>query len=521
MCLEKKKYTLLFRGCSRHSATFVAYRPAEMRLSLSKKEVAEIHLMLTTLPIPPIPVAISMDYEHLEDTELKAAFEMATLSLVKDSLSDDGIGNSLSIFAALSFFVKWSASTGVDPVKKHQDMQHKKDASLLRIISNVLDYNDTVGKCQPQNKKDDDILQLFITASQEWINTYLPDNITIKINAAPNNKTIGFEHDLHIAMAHYCYSQGVLYNSKNSNLMCKVHDRLYNTFLEEQKCTKEEDVIKEAVDGVVNTASTHEHMEIAALYSQFPYHKMMLLCFDRLLQDCLYGHKTPDSSGNVQQNARDLLKMSFANYESMTSKTASLASSKITSSSPVSETECVDCTLVEIPVKIDENTAAAKVELKTLLKPSHTSESQQISSLPDQMSNLVPIEEVAKTPESMPPIANSTAHGCVADMGSYKSCIGIFILGMVNYLQKDDPYSLQNMSTSLRHLLELMVHGNAKARLACELINIPQLFKLVRSNVEGLGRGGTLDDIEATLLEIEKTHCARNDKEVASITQAL
>jgi len=327
---QKKENTIMSAGSEKMGDTFGnTLTVLKMRLSLSQKEVAEIHLMLTTLPIPPMPVGLTMQYALLEDTEEKAAFEMATFTLVKDSLADDGIVNSHSIFAALSFFAKWSASTGTNPLQKHLDMQLKKDASLLRFIASVLDYNETAASYVSTDAKDAAILQLFITASQEWINTYLPENISITIHPAPKNKDIGFEHDLHIAMAHYCYSQGVLYNSKDSVLMCKVHDGLYSDFLEQQKNTAEDNAAGEDAREKI-----HEHMEIAAMYSQFPYHKMMQLCFDRLLQDCLYGHKNPNSDCDVQQNARDLLKMSFANYKAMTSKSACIEPPHMTACSP-------------------------------------------------------------------------------------------------------------------------------------------------------------------------------------------
>jgi len=472
-----------------------------MRLSLSKKEVAEVHLMLTTLPIPPIPVVLTMVYEHLEDSEVKAAFEMATSTLVKDSLSDDGIVNSHSIFAALSFFAKWSASTGVDPLKKQEDMQHKKDASLLRIISSVLDYNEKTTTGLGVGAKDDDILQIFITASQEWINTYLPDNISVTIRPAPNNKTIGFEHDLHIAMAHYCYSQGVLYNSKNSALMCKVHDGLYNDFLQQQKNATEDDAADQIVSGESGTAtSTLEHMEIAAMYSQFPYHKMMLLCFERLLQDCLYGHTTPADNNSVQQNARDLLKMSFTNYTNMTSKTVSMGSLKLSIS-------CGEPAPVAASVQVDFG-AVETITLETSAQPLHTNVLPILKAMSLDSDSAEEIETLAKPTESAPPVVDAIQHGCPADMGSYKSSIGIFILGIVNFLQKDDPYFIQNMSTSLRHLSELMVHGNDKAKEACALINIPELVKLVRFNIDGLGQSGTISDIRTTLLEIEEIQLA-------------
>jgi len=273
-----------------------------MRLSLSKKEVAEVHLMLTTLPLPPIPIILEMDVTKLEDGELKTAFEMATSSIVKDSQLHDGIVNAHSVFAALSFFVKWSAAPTQAGTARPMDMQHKKDASLLRIISSILDFNEREHSSTHSATRDDDILQLFVVASQDWVNTYLPDTITIAIKAAPKNKTIGFEHDMHIAMAHYCYAQGVLYNSKDSRLMCTVHDGLYNDYVQMAK--------KAAEDAEPNDAGKPEHnlehIEIAKMYSQFPYHKMLLLCYDRLLRDCLYGHTLDVPGNNVEQNARDL-----------------------------------------------------------------------------------------------------------------------------------------------------------------------------------------------------------------------
>ena len=432
-----------------------------MRLSLSPKEVAEIHLMLTTLPIPPIPVAVCINVDALEDGEVKTAFEMATTSIVHDSLRDDGIVNSHSVFAAMSLFAKWSASTSTPEIK--EDMQYKKDASLLRIIASVLEYNESAHlTARDDSTKDDDILQVFITASQEWIDTYLPGTISVTITAAPKNTMIGFEHDLHIAMSHYCYSQGVLYNSKNSSLMCSVHDGLFNEFLSQSKQAVEDADVDE------KTEHSHEHMEIAAMYSRFPYHKMMLLCFDRLLRDCLYGHKTHGADPNVHQNARDLLKMSFANYKAMTHKTVSAETTQCTTTFTRPESSS--------PVTHIANT----VNFDAIAVAAHT-----------------------KAPKSSGEIGASNT-GCFTDMGSYKSSIGIFILGFVNFLKKDDPYFLQNMHTSLRHLHELLSDGNDMAKQACQLIDLGKLVPLVRANLVGLNNTHTVDEIETILFHFEK-----------------
>jgi hypothetical protein len=105
-------------------------------------------------------------------------------------------------------------------------------------------------------------------------------------------------------------------------------------------------------------------------------------------------------------------------------------------------------------------------------------------------------------------------------MGSYKSSIGIFILGMANFLQKDDPYCMQNINTSLRHLSELMRHGNAHAKQACGLINIPRLIELVRLNITGLSYDNTMAEIKQSLLEIEQMHLTLIHSETTAALEA-
>ena len=436
-----------------------------MRLSLSKKEVAEIHLMLTTLPIPPIPITIDMDVTKLEDGELKTAFEMATSSIVKDSQQQDGIVNAHSVFAALSFFVKWTSPPTPEGAARQTDMQHKKDASLLSIIASILDFNEREHSDANVATRDDDILQVFVKASQQWINTYLPDTITIAIKAAPQNKTIGYEHDMHIAMAHYCYAQGVLYNSKDSRLLCTVHDGLYNDYLK---------TVKQAAEDVdVNTQEkpedTREHIEIAKMYSQFPYHKMLLLCYDRLLKDCLYGHTLQVPGNDVEQNARDLLKVSFENYKSIVNKSATTVDDATVVPSTCTSSCVPTARILELPP--DVTTAPTPPAVCT--------------------TNIPRVLAVGKT-------------GCMADMGSYKSSMGMFVLGIVNFLVNNDAYSVSNMRTSLRHLQELAYTGSDKAKQACSLINMPALVQLVRNHMHGIECGRDMkEEIEMSLIQLE------------------
>jgi len=424
-----------------------------MRLSLSKKELSEVHLMLTTLPIPPIPISVQIDTERMPDGDQKTAFHMATTSVVQDSLLADCIVNSHSVFAALSFFVKWSVTPN-SSAEEHKEIQNKKDAALLRIISSVLDYNEA-SQARVDVDEDDTVLAIFIKASQEWINMYLPDTITITIAAAPENMTIGFEHDLHIAMAHYCYSQGVLYNSKDSALLCSVHDGLYNDYIAQSKLDAEDNdadppCCSDGAPGPV-VGQTNEHLDITEMYSKFPYHKMLLLCYNRLVTDCLYGHSHTSTGpqANPVQNARDLLDISFANYDAM---------------------------------------------MKNI--PPHALSTQTPGEGPQHNTTVATANTVAVEPTAAP--------HCPADMGSYKSSVGIFVLGIVNFLQQDNLYFLQNMHTSLLHLHELRQNGNAKARLACQMVDTSKLVDLVRDNLGGLQPCDTVLQIQSLLLLLEQ-----------------
>jgi len=285
-----------------------------MRLSLSPKEVAQIHLMLTTLPMPPIPVSIKIeiDASKIEDPETKTAFDMATAPILKDSVTHDGIVNSHSVFASMAFFMKWS-KFGNDKDAQTKIIQHK-DGALLLLIKSILEYN--TAHPDPSSYQDSEILAIFLEISQEWINSYMPRGITCEIGLAKKHEGIGYEDNLHISMAHYCYSQGVLYNSKPDEVKCHVHEGLFNTF--QDRCKQENELKQQDDESTAVAADTveREHVEIAQLYSQFSYHKLLVLCFQRLLKDSLHGHSyKKNDCDNANENARELLKLSYENYK--------------------------------------------------------------------------------------------------------------------------------------------------------------------------------------------------------------
>jgi len=296
------------------------------RISLSEKEVAQIHLMLTTLPLPPIPITLQLDTTKMEDEETKTALDMALASVMQDKRTQDGIVNSHSVFAAMSFFLKWS-KYGSDPAVQ-ANIMHVKDGILLMLIQQVIEYH--CAHPDTATYKDEEILQIFIAISQAWINSYLPPGVTCAIGPAPKQENIGYEDNLHISMTHYCYAQGVLYNSKNAQVSCETHKLLCETLQRQRAADVADGCGEETEVGNRHTQKMEpEHVAIAQLYSQFPYHKLMVLCFNRLLQDSLHGHNyvpNEDTKQEIEHNTKELLRLSFDNYKSILTTPASASS---------------------------------------------------------------------------------------------------------------------------------------------------------------------------------------------------
>jgi len=128
----------------------------------------------------------------------------------------------------------------------------------------------------------------------------MPDDADLTMTSNLDFSAITYEHPLHIAMAHYCYSQGVLYSNKSSKVTCPVHHELEARY-SEIKTEQEPDMVKQ------------EHLEIAEMYSEFSYSKLLNLCYNRLPTDSLYGHNYAESD-NVYENAKLLLDLSVINY---------------------------------------------------------------------------------------------------------------------------------------------------------------------------------------------------------------
>ena len=290
----------------------------ETRYSLSPTEVSDLHIMLSMLPFPPMPMRMDLDASSLEgvDASVHDAFVVATATLVRDSACGEGIVNSHSIIAALSLFHKWSARCADSTI----DMRAKtaKEGATLDLVGAVLSFTSpstpksataagVVGCIQDGSFActEEKASLVFFETSRAWIQSYLPTGVTMTVRAA-DMSAIPHEHDLHISMSHYCYAQGVMYSSKDSKLACEMHINMLATLRERVKQASEDPDDAAANNKLDRDECRHMGMELAEMYSKYPYGKLMILCAKRLYNDALYGYKNVDPA-NVHNNAKALL----------------------------------------------------------------------------------------------------------------------------------------------------------------------------------------------------------------------
>lgn len=100
--------------------------------------------------------------------------------------------------------------------------------------------------------------------------------------------------------------QGLLYSNKE-NSKCAQHERLENEY--EARLKKEAN--GDATHEELNLDHSHcreKSMDIAEEYSKNPYASLVMLCFDRLKNDCLYGYENATKE-NTFEEAVALLKL--------------------------------------------------------------------------------------------------------------------------------------------------------------------------------------------------------------------
>jgi len=133
-----------------------------MQLSLSKKDVAQLHIMLSTLPIPPLPVSLILDTSRMQEGDIKTSFNMATVQIAKDAITGDKIVNTHSIVASMSFFAMWNVEKNTD--ESRRSIMHAKEAVVLSLIKRIICYSE---KCRDEKVActDEGVSKIFFDTS--------------------------------------------------------------------------------------------------------------------------------------------------------------------------------------------------------------------------------------------------------------------------------------------------------------------------------------------------------------------
>ena len=512
-----------------------------MQLSLSKKDVAQLHIMLSTLPIPPLPVALTLDTSRMQPGDVKTSFDMATVQIAKDAISGDKIVNTHSIVASMSFFTTWNVEKNTDDSRRA--IMHAKEAAILALIKKVIKYSET---CRDEKLActDEGVSQIFFDTTVAWIGCNMPDDADLLMTKSLDFSAITYEHPLHVAMAHYCYSQGVLYSNKNSKVCCEVHHELearYNA----KKTDEEADPVRQ------------EHLEIAEMYSEFSYSKLLNLCYTRLLKDSLYGHDYAESD-NVYENAKQLLDLSVSNYNKVINAeqkqpSIEIEQDSVCTKSPVglervgqATTEQVceattepACEATTEPVCGATTEPACEATTEPVCAPTTEPVCEDIALVAEIGKSVGNVLDPAPHPNVEPTNTNSTADPDAADAGgqevvhfitkpvcttavqsvgltrapsateqadsdddcstatnhsapllspevnfmqlaSYRSAAGIFMIELISFMKNDSMHSFENIKTNLRHLLELLQVDDPMVREACQVIDFTNLITLVK-----------------------------------------
>lgn len=260
------------------------------RLSLDKKEVHDLAQSLAVLPFPPLPVRIAQlrnPFDVDTDKDAYNAFEMATAQLRQDARTGDGILNSHSAVGAAIMFHRWrpkSESKSATEAAARIDLE--KEQVILRLQYAVL-HTATPACCTPASAQD--VYALFLAATQGWIDSMSPARGCLQLEGVPDVDGLGHEHAAHIVMSHYCYVQGMLYNERGV-YHCAQHaviEGKYHALLN----AAAEDPDSGAARKLDPAHCREKSMEMAELYSQHPFPSLLVLCFERLKNDCLLGYE--------------------------------------------------------------------------------------------------------------------------------------------------------------------------------------------------------------------------------------
>ena len=173
-----------------------------MRVSLSPKEVAELHLLLAQQPLPPLPVHVDVHngLDRDANTEAFNCFSMCMLQVSRDAESRDQIINSQSVQAALLMYHRWTPSDA----EATRRMAARKDRVMLQLQYAIFQRTGPTGQTvQDANE----IYAMFLELTQAWLDCMCPAGCTVTLRPVKSVETLGHEHACHIVLAHYCFAQ--------------------------------------------------------------------------------------------------------------------------------------------------------------------------------------------------------------------------------------------------------------------------------------------------------------------------
>lgn len=278
-----------------------------MSVTISKRQIAEVSLLLSALPFPPIPVRFTYTPQNLQDDKLRSVLDGCMREIVSSRASDDAPVSSHVLIASMVMLHRWSEYGKEIAVQER--VKQVKAGVILRLMQGTLEIDNITAQSSTRTSR---IYDVFYDATKAWVECYLPQSNILVLCQQRDVTRVGHESQIHISMSHYSCAQGILYSSKGSKLECDVHKDIsqqLQAIISEVHAGSDEACDKIDTDEVRN-----DHMEISHLYSKYCYEKLLVLAYERILRDTLYGHADVDES-RVNEQARELLASAVANYD--------------------------------------------------------------------------------------------------------------------------------------------------------------------------------------------------------------
>lgn len=273
---------------------------AAMSSFIGSGKISKLYMMLSVLPLPPIPVKLRVDPLKITNAETRQALAVALNSLEGRAADPETVHNSHSVIAALTLFADWC-----DFGKENAEtIKVTKDGLVLNMMKQGLNLGNGKADCSVSEHAAYD---MFFDITRNWIACCVPEEAQCKLDRVDPGVP-GQESALHVSMSHYCYSQGVLYSAKGGQLTCPTHDFVTKSFQEKVAAAREDSssIEKREVD---DESIRMEQQEMAEMYSKYCYRKLLSLCFTRIHRDSLLGHMVDadDNNKDVLQTAKALL----------------------------------------------------------------------------------------------------------------------------------------------------------------------------------------------------------------------